>query len=60
MLGSLGHSEIGTNVANPSDKDDIIGDSEQIQLTNMQAFGGKAEELHWPAYFSVGFARNSQ
>ena len=39
MLGSLGHSEIGTNVANPSDEDDIIGDSEKIQLTNMRAFG---------------------
>ena len=28
---------IGTNVANPTDKDDIIGDSEQIQLTIMRA-----------------------
>ena len=31
--------QIGTNVANPIDKDDIIGKAEQIQLTNMQASG---------------------
>ena len=28
---------IGTNIANPMDEGDIIGDVEQIQLTNMQA-----------------------
>ena len=28
---------IGTNVANPIDKDNIIGDAEQVQLTNMRA-----------------------
>ena len=31
--------ETGTNIASQSDKDDIVGDSEQIQLTNMQASG---------------------
>ena len=29
--------EISTNVANPINKDDINGDAEEIQLTNMQA-----------------------
>ena len=29
----------GTNVANPIAEDDIIGDAEQIQLTNMRASG---------------------
>ena len=29
--------QIGTNVANPIDEDDIFGDAEQIQLTNMRA-----------------------
>ena len=29
----------GTNVANLTDEDDIIGDSEKIQLTNMRASG---------------------
>ena len=32
-------SSNGTNVANPIDKDNIIGNAEQIQLTNMQASG---------------------
>ena len=35
-------SQNGTNVANSTDKDDIIGDAEQIQRTNMRA---SAEEL---------------
>ena len=42
--------DIGTNVANPIDKDDIIGDAEQIQLTNMQASAvelrARGEELY--------------
>ena len=29
--------EISTNLANPINKDDINGDAEEIQLTNMQA-----------------------
>ena len=31
--------QIGTNVANPIDKDNIISDAKQIKLTNMQACG---------------------
>ena len=31
--------QFGTNIANPTDKDDIIGGSDQIQLTNMQTSG---------------------
>ena len=31
--------QIGTNVANLTDKDDIISDSEQIQVINVQASG---------------------
>ena len=31
------HHEIGTNVANPIDEDNIIGDAEQTQPANMQA-----------------------
>ena len=41
---------IGTNVANPIDEDDIIGNAEKIQLTNMQASAvelrARGEELH--------------
>ena len=37
----------GTKVANPIDKDDIINDAEQIQLTNMRASAVDiGEELH--------------
>ena len=40
----------GTNVANPIDEDNIIGDAEQIQLTNMRASAvelrARGEELH--------------
>ena len=36
--GGLGN---GTNVANLTDKDNIIGDSEQIQMTNIQASGAQ-------------------
>ena len=40
----------GTNVANPIDKDNIIGDAEQIQLTHMRASAVElragGEELH--------------
>ena len=43
--------EIGINVANPIVKYNIIGDAEQIQLTNMQATAVElragGEELHW-------------
>ena len=39
-----------TNVTNPIDKDDIIGDAEQIQLTNIQASAvelrARGKELH--------------
>ena len=41
---------IGTNVANPIDKYDIINDAEQIQLTDMKASGvelwARGKELH--------------
>ena len=41
---------IGTNVANPIDKDDIIDNAKQIKLTNMQASAvelrARGEELH--------------
>ena len=40
----------GTNVANPINGDDIIGDAEQIQLTNMRASAvelrARGKELH--------------
>ena len=35
--------EIGTNVANLNDKDKIIGNSEQMQLTNMRASGAPSQ-----------------
>ena len=38
MLG-FATSLSGTNIANPTDKDNIISDFEQIQLTNMQSSG---------------------
>ena len=41
---------IGTNVANPIDEDDIIGDAEPIQLINMLASAvelrARGKELH--------------
>ena len=41
---------IGKNIANPIDKDDIIGDAKQIQLTNMRASAvelrARGKELH--------------
>ena len=44
------HSQNGTNVAKLTDKDNMMGDSEQIQLTNMQAsvveLRAGGEELH--------------
>ena len=54
--------EIGKKVANLTVEDDIIGDSEQIQLTNMRGSGAprQSQEIHWQAYLSVGFARNSR
>ena len=60
---------VGTHIANPIDKEDIIGDAEQIQLTNMRAstvdVRARGKELqctalHWRAYLSVGFVRNQQ
>ena len=38
----------GTNVSNPIDEDDIIGDAEQIQLTNMQASGAPSRRQGAP------------
>ena len=44
---------IGTNVGNLIDKDNIISDAEQIQLTNMQAstveLWARSEEINWTA-----------
>ena len=44
------HSQNGTNVAKLTDKDNMMGDSEQIQLANMQAsvveLRAGGEELH--------------
>ena len=41
---------IGTNIANPIDQDNIIGDAEHIQLTNKRAsevkLRARGEELH--------------
>ena len=54
--------QTGTNIAGPGNKDNIIGFSEQIQLTKMRASGlqGRAKELNRQVYLSVGFARNSR
>ena len=46
----------GTNIANPIDKDDIISDAKQIQLTNKRASAvelrATGEELHCTGKYS--------
>ena len=44
VLGML----YGTNVANPIDKDDIIGHAKQIQLTNIEAGGAPSQRQGAP------------
>ena len=40
--------QFGTKVANPIDEDNIIGDAEQIQLTNMRASGAPSRRQGAP------------
>ena len=48
----------GTNVASGADKDGVLSTvPSKSNWPVMLRAGG--EELHWPAYLSVGFARSS-
>ena len=53
--------KFGTNIANLTDKDDIIDNPSKSngQIVKPMELRAGSEELHWRAYLSVGFERNS-